>query len=215
MIMIDKMKNFKIYRSKTFLPFLPSDKKNGSAILLLTPNYESSKRLMNNDMFINNKRYMSYYLEKDVSYYISAKHIEEVDESAILSEQVELEDMLLETKRSDLPDSAFGVPSKRKFPLDTEAHVRSAIKFFNYVDPEDEELLAKKIIAAMKKYNIYGKIRVSEKNRFSKYYHPKDVVKESFEGIPAYHSIIDKMDIYYSMWKNGNNKNKTFYFYSN
>ena len=204
MIMIDKMKNLKIYRSKTFLPFLSTDKKNGSAILLLTPNYESSKRLMNNEMFINNKRYMSYYLEKDVSYYINAKHIEEVDESAILNEQVELEDMLLETKRSELPDSAFGVPSKRKFPLDTEAHVRSAIKFFNYVDPEDEELLAKKIIAAMKKYGIYGKVRVSEKNRFSKYYHPKDVVKEAnFEGIPAYHCIMDKMDIYYSMWKNG------------
>ena len=204
MIFIDKMKNFKIYRTKTFLPFLDGDKKNGSAVLLLTPNYESSRKLMNSDLFINNKRYMSYYLEKDVSYYINAKHIEEVDEAAIINERLEIDEILEETKRSELPDSAFGVPDKRKFPLDTEAHVRSAIKFFNYVDPEDEEELARRIITAMKKYNIYGKIRVSDKNRFSKYYHPKEVTNEAtFEGIPLYHTIIDKIDLFYSMWKNG------------
>ena len=68
MIVIDQMKNFKIYRTKTFLPTKKEDKKKGSAILLLTPNYESSKKVMNSNLFVNNRRYESYYIEKDVSY---------------------------------------------------------------------------------------------------------------------------------------------------
>ena len=126
MIFIDKMKNMRIYRIGTFLPTLKDNKKKNSAILLMTPNYESSKKLMNNPLFTNAKRYMSYYLEKDVSYYIGSKNVEEVEESLIMENQQELQAML-ETKRSELPDDAFGVPSKRKFPLDTEKHVRSAI----------------------------------------------------------------------------------------
>ena len=176
MIFIDKMKNFKIYRTKTFLPTIKGNKKKNSAILMMTPNFDSSKRLMNNDMFVNSKRYESYYIEKDISFYINSKVIEEVDESAIIKEQAEL-DVCLETKRSELKDSDFGVPSKRKFPLDTEDHTRSAVKFFNYVDPEDEEELAKRLISALNKYDI-DDINVSEKNRFSKYYHPKKAVTE-------------------------------------
>lgn len=82
-----------------------------------------------------------------------------------------------ERKRSELDDSEFGIPSQRKYPLDSEAHVRSAIKFFNYVDEEHEEELAKNIIKAMKKYNI-DDINISDKNRLSKYIKKKSV-KES------------------------------------
>ena len=177
MIFIEKMKNLKIYRTKTFLPTIKEDKKKGSAILMMTPNYDSSKRLMNNEMFVNSNRFQSYYIERDISYYINSKVIEEVDESSIISEQAEL-DLCLETKRSELKDSDFGVSSKRKFPLDTEAHTRSAVKFFNYVDPEDEEELADKLNTALKKYNI-NDIKVSDKNRFSKYYHSKKSINES------------------------------------
>ena len=182
MIFIEKMKNLKIYKTKTFLPTLLGNKKKGSAVLLMTPNFESSKRLMNNEMFVNSNRYSSYYLERDVSYYINSNVVEEVDESAVISEQAETEEFFLETKRSELPDSEFGVPEERKFPLDTEAHVRSAIRFFNYVEPKYEAELARRIIAKMKKFNITD-IHVSEKNRFSKYYHPKKeaAVKESAE----------------------------------
>ena len=201
MIFIDKMKNFKLYRCQSFLPTVKANKKKSSAILLMSPNYEASIRLMNNKMFVNSNRFSSYYLEKDVSYYIGSKVLEEVDESAIINEQLEIDEILEETKRSELPDSAFGVPSKRKFPLDTEAHVRSAIKFFNYVDPEDEEELAKNILKAMKKFGI-DDVHVSEKNRFSKYY--KNPVNEAtFDCLPKYHRILTELDLYYYAWKNG------------
>lgn len=200
MIFIDKMKNFKIYRTKTFLPTVNGDKKKGSAILLMTPNYESSRKLMNSELFVNNRRFNGYYIEKDVSYYIGKKHIEEVEESTIIKEQSELK-LCLETKRSELPDEFFGIPSLRKYPLDTEKHVRSAIKFFNYVDPEHEEELANNIIKAIKKYNI-NDIKYSERNRFFQYY--KDFVKESsYDSIPKYHNLYGQMDLIYYMWKNG------------
>lgn len=141
MVFIDQMKNFKIYRTKTFLPTVKGDKKKGSTVLLLTPNYESSKRLMNNPMFVNSRRFASYYIERSISYYINSNTVEEVDENALLESNTKLVS-LMEQSRSELSDEDFGVPELRKFPLDSEKHVRSAIKFFNYVDPEYEKELA-------------------------------------------------------------------------
>lgn len=74
---------------------------------------------------------------------------------------------LQETTRSELSESEFGVPGKRKFPLDTPERVKSAIRFFNYVEPEDEAELAKRIKAKAKKFGIV--IRCGKKNRLSKY----------------------------------------------
>ena len=157
MILVDKMKNFKIYKTPTFLPTVTGNKKKGSAILLFTPNYESSKKIMESNLFINKLRYSSYYLERDISYYINDNTIEEVNENAIFADQAELDTYLemSSAERNKLPDEMFGIPSKRKYPLDTEAHVRSAIKFFNYVDPEDEKELAENIIKAMKRFNLF------------------------------------------------------------
>ena len=82
-----------------------------------------------------------------------------------------------ESSRSDLPDSEFGIPELRKYPLDTEAHVLSAIKFFNYVEPKYEKELAKNIIRKIHEYKIEDKVNPGEKNRFSKYW--SSVKKES------------------------------------
>ena len=147
MILIDKMKNLKIYRTQTFLPQLKEDKKKHSAVILMTPNYESSKKLMNHNLFVNKKRYESYYLDRDVSFYIGSKKLEEIDESFLY---------LAETKRSNLKDSEFGIPEDRKFPLDTEQHVRSAIKLFGHAhcSEEQKKTLARKISRRAKEYNI-------------------------------------------------------------
>ena len=52
-------------------------------------------------------------------------------------------DYMNETKRSNLPDSEFGIPEERKFPLDSEEHVRSAIKLFGHADESKKKQLAK------------------------------------------------------------------------
>lgn len=169
MILIDEMKNLRIYRTGTFLPTLESDKKKGSAILLMTPNYESSKKLMNNPLFINKLRYSSYYINRDISYYIGSSKIEEIDDNESLNEQYQSLLEMSAEERNNLKDSEFGLPKLRKYPLHNEDKVRSAIKFFNYVSKEDENELAKNILKAMKKFNIKD-INISNKNRFSKYY---------------------------------------------
>lgn len=70
--------------------------------------------------------------------------------------------------RKSLSDSDYGLPSKKKYPMPDESHVRSAIRFFNHVDSEDEAELARNIKKKIKKFGM--SVEVGEKNRFSKYY---------------------------------------------
>ncbi len=64
------------------------------------------------------------------------------------------ETALQEIKRSELPDSAFGIPEDRKYPLDTRKHVQSAIKLFGHAEEGKKKQLAKRICNAAKQYNI-------------------------------------------------------------
>ena len=84
-------------------------------------------------------------------------------------------------KRSELPDSVFGIPQERKYPMPDEKHTRSAIKLFNHVDPKYEEQLAKAVIKNMKKYGIDGSA-VGPNNRLRKYL-PEDMIKESMNSL--------------------------------
>ena len=93
MIFIDELKNFKIYRKQFFLPYNDKDKKHGSLVYLLTPNYISSKNLMNFPLSINRKYYESYYFERNAAYYINSGKIKK--------------DELLEEAVQEQDDSAF------------------------------------------------------------------------------------------------------------
>ena len=67
-------------------------------------------------------------------------------------------------------DPKYGVPEQKKYPMPDAKHVRSAIKFFNYVDRKYEEELAKAILSRMKEYGLsFDDLTVGEENRFSKY----------------------------------------------
>lgn len=81
--------------------------------------------------------------------------------------------------RANLPDSEFGIPSERKYPIHDKKHVISAIKMFNYVDAKDEKLLADNIIKKINKFGMTDLdkyILISNKNRFSKYWKKKEKV---------------------------------------
>ncbi len=78
-------------------------------------------------------------------------------------------------------DQKYGVPEQKKFPMPDADHVRSAIKFFNYVEPRYEEELAKAILTRMREYGLtFDDFTVGEENRFSKYI-PEDTL--SHHGI--------------------------------
>lgn len=86
-----------------------------------------------------------------------------------------MEKALTSKERNNLDDSQFGIPEERKYPLNDEAHVRAAVKFFNKVEPKYEESLARRIIKRIKELDL--DIEVGEDNKLSKYY--KSPKKES------------------------------------
>ena len=72
---------------------------------------------------------------------------------------------------------------EKKFPLWNEAHVRSAIKFFNYAKPQYRKKLAGMIKSRMKKYNISFDI-VSNDNKLKKYYCKAKTIRSSRLAAP-------------------------------
>lgn len=81
--------------------------------------------------------------------------------------------MIGETKTvfEKFPDDCYGLPERKAYPMPDEEHVRSAIKFFNYVKADEEKELANAINANIQKFKITN-INVGKKNRFKKYYRP-------------------------------------------
>lgn len=78
------------------------------------------------------------------------------------------ESKLTTDERNELPIEKFGIPELKKYPLNDKSHVISAIRYFNQVNIDYEEELAKNIIKSMKKYGI-PKSSVGVKNRLQKY----------------------------------------------
>lgn len=70
----------------------------------------------------------------------------------------------------EVKDPKYGIPQLKKFPMPDARHVRSAIKFFNYVTPKYEKQLAAAILRRMKEYGLsFDDFTVGDENRFSKY----------------------------------------------
>lgn len=74
-----------------------------------------------------------------------------------------------ELDAEELERRKYAFPEQRKYPLPDRAHVLSAIKFFNYVAPKDEEHLAKAILKRMRELGM-AEVNVGDSNRFKKYY---------------------------------------------
>ena len=174
-IHINDLKNLKMYRgtNKLFIPLAKDSNKKGSLIYLLTPNLDSSIDMINSPMVINRNWFKSYYVDKSINAIIKS-------DTGEIQEFVQYEDdtviALMEGKlsskdRKKLPDSEFGIPETRSFPLNDVAHVKAAIRMFNHCPVEHEKKLAKRIIKKIKQYNITD-IEVSEENRFHEFWHP-------------------------------------------
>ena len=72
MFTLDELKWNKLLKRQFMAPFNKDDKRHGAAILLLSPNYETSKRLMTTPFMIDRMRvFSSYYIERDIMYSIN------------------------------------------------------------------------------------------------------------------------------------------------
>lgn len=94
-----------------------------------------------------------------------------------------------EEKRSELPDSEFGIESKRKFPLNTAEHVRSAIKLFGHAEEADKKHLAKRIMSKAKEYNI----EVPKTTQVYKYYKESCIDESNTNNYKKIYDITMKM----------------------
>lgn len=76
-------------------------------------------------------------------------------------------------KHSDTEDDEdlYGVPELKKFPMPDKKHVKSAIRFFNYVDPKYEKELAEAILEKAEEFglDLESDISVGDENRLKKY----------------------------------------------
>lgn len=178
MVLLDDLKPLKIYNRPMFLPTVESDKKKKSVVYLLTPNYESSKNLMNSDLLINKNRFQSYYIEKDLTYFISSKvmgKLEDVAETYVRNyTETDFYHSLCEMKYADrqkMKAKDFALPKQKKWPIHDKEHILDCIKYFNYVKREDEEELARNLNKAIDKHFGPGEWpNCGKKNRFKKYY---------------------------------------------
>ena len=212
MIFIDELKPMKLYKRPFYLPINMSNKKKGNVAFLLTPNYESSAKILNNPM-INGKYYNAYYIEKDITYYINQEgYLDTLDDKSfvnVIHENKKIryneplclgEKALTSEERNNLKDSDFGIPEERKFPLTDEVHIRMAIRYFHTADDKYKAGLAKRINKKAKSLGM--KISVSKDNPFYEYA-DKSVLKEStkLSNIIKTHKISYKCNVNLDKYK--------------
>jgi hypothetical protein len=57
-------------------------------------------------------------------------------------------------ERRALPDSSFGIPEKREFPMPDAVHVRAAESYFHYAPDEYKARLARRILQKAREYGV-------------------------------------------------------------
>ena len=113
------------------------------------------------------RQYISYWLEEPVEPLFNESELLDImdtDASKLYANDL---------KHSDEEDDEdlYGVPELKKFPMPDKKHVKSAIRFFNYVDPKHEQELAKAILEKAEEFglDLEKDISVGDENRFRKY----------------------------------------------
>lgn len=71
-----------------------------------------------------------------------------------MTTQTKPNDRLTTEERHELPDSAFGIPETREFPLVDAEHVRAAEAYFRYAPDDKKAALAQRILAKAAEYGV-------------------------------------------------------------
>lgn len=65
-----------------------------------------------------------------------------------------MSDVLSYEEKKELPDSLFGLPERREYPMPDAAHVRAAEAYFRYCPEELKPKLAKAILRFAGQYGV-------------------------------------------------------------
>ncbi|MBD5244798.1 MAG: hypothetical protein HDS57_04955 [Barnesiella sp.] len=63
-------------------------------------------------------------------------------------------DRLTYEEKKELPDSVFGLPERREYPMPDAAHVRAAEAYFCYCPEDLRPKLARAILAKAKEFGV-------------------------------------------------------------
>jgi len=215
-IYIDELNPLVLYKRKFFIPVNDHNRRKGSAIFLLTPNIESSTKLMNAPLMINNRMYESYYVEKDITYFINQENalVKKFDEFIHESINMIEEKSDLSTKeRNDLSDSDFGLPEDRKYPLIDANHVKSAIKLFGHCPEGKKKQLARRIKSKANKFGI----EIKSDSQVAKYLNESVILEEVITDYkPGFVSRLNEYEMNdISITTNTNDSNCIIFFNEN
>lgn len=70
------------------------------------------------------------------------------------SESTSGSDRLTTAERDALPDSDYGLPERREYPMPDAAHVRAAESYFRYCPEDLRPRLARAILAKASQYGV-------------------------------------------------------------
>ena len=65
-----------------------------------------------------------------------------------------MDDKLSYEEKKELPDSVFGLPVRREYPMPDAAHVRAAEAYFRYCPEELKPKLARAILRFANEYGV-------------------------------------------------------------
>lgn len=105
------------------------------------------------------------------------KILEEMKKAMGVTEEVKEAPAIIHADTEDTEENPkkFGVPEIKKYPMPDADHVRSAIRFFNYIDPKYEKELAEAILERAKEYGVdLDEMDIGDENRFKNYISDKD-----------------------------------------
>ena len=65
-----------------------------------------------------------------------------------------MDDRLSYEEKKELPDSVFGLPARREYPMPDAAHVRAAEAYFRYCPEDLKPKLARAIVARAREFGV-------------------------------------------------------------
>lgn len=65
-----------------------------------------------------------------------------------------MNDIIDTEQRRELPDSVFGLPERREYPMPDAAHVRAAEAYFRYCPENLRPTLARSILAKAREFGV-------------------------------------------------------------
>ncbi len=200
MYCLEDLKFNRLYKKQFLLPFVKDDKRHKSAILLLTPNYEISRELMNSGFTINRAgSFQSYYIEKDIMYTVNNEsRALEIDYPEYDQNGVVLEGSTAFTETTDIK-IYDDITSESGEINDLFCRTGNRVFFFN--ENYDEEILNEAINVNSKYKRLLYNDRIrNNKEVLSLYDRVKadnPWIRRTFIRYDRYHAFNLFIDLYY------------------